>query len=66
MIPSFAAELLYATAQREADQLQCHFPTSTVTVLDVEGPWDDLTSNPVHLRDIARVSDEQATGCARR
>ncbi len=38
-IPTLSAELAWATSHREADQMQCSFPTSTVSEFVIEGPW---------------------------
>lgn len=48
-IPALAAELLSATQPRDADDLQCHYPTATVTGFEVEGPWHELGHNAVRL-----------------
>ena len=39
VIPSLAAHLTFAKNPSEADQLQCHFPTSTYSVFQIEGTW---------------------------
>lgn len=38
-IPTLSAELAWATSHREADQMQCSFPTSTVSEFVIEAPW---------------------------
>lgn len=38
-IPNLSAELAWATSHREADQMQCSFPTSTVSEFVIEAPW---------------------------
>lgn len=53
-IPALAAELLARSAPREADQLRCHYPTSTLTVLRTEGSWEELGEHPVTLEDVLR------------
>ncbi|MGD8214843.1 SixA phosphatase family protein [Aestuariimicrobium sp. Y1814] len=50
-IPALAAELLSVTQPRAADDLQCHYPTATVTAFEVEGPWDELGQHTVTLID---------------
>lgn len=41
-IPALAAQLSYASNPREADALQCWFPTSTFTEFTFKGDWADL------------------------
>ena len=53
-IPSLAAELLYASAPDRADDLQCHYPTATVTALRTSGPWAELGQHPVELVTVTR------------
>lgn len=42
VIPSLAAHLTFAKNPSEADQLQCHFPTSTYSVFQIDGKWADF------------------------
>ena len=46
-IPMLAADLLAANDQQRADDLLCHYPTATVTALEVEGPWSQLGEHPI-------------------
>ncbi len=56
VIPTLAAHLAYSKHPAEADQLQCHFPTSTYSVFKVEGVWAnfeydgdiDVTMEKIH------------------
>lgn len=48
-IPALAAELLYETQPGVADDLQCHYPTATVTGFRVQGPWAELGQHKVTL-----------------
>ena len=41
-IPTLAAELTWPTSHRDADQLQCGFPTATFSAFSVDGSWADL------------------------
>ncbi|MCC2594416.1 histidine phosphatase family protein [Tessaracoccus sp. OS52] len=50
-IPALSAQLGYASSPREADQLQCHFPTSAFAEFTFEGSWADLEpDNLEHVR----------------
>lgn len=56
-IPGLVAELAYASDSAEADQAQCHFPTSTFSSFTFEGDWDSLADGDfshVRLDGIAR------------
>lgn len=41
-IPGLSAQLSYASSPKEADDLQCWFPTSTFAEFTFEGSWADL------------------------
>lgn len=41
-IPTLAAELAWASSTRQADQIQCWFPTSAYSEFEIEGSWSDL------------------------
>lgn len=41
-IPSLSAQLSYASNPREADALQCWFPTSAFTEFTFDGSWAEL------------------------
>lgn len=41
-IPSLAAEFTWASSHREADLLQCAFPTATLAGFSVEGSWSRI------------------------
>ena len=50
-IPSLVAQLAYASNRAEADQAQCHFPTSTFSSFTFEGGWDSLADGDFgHVR----------------
>lgn len=50
-IPSLSAQLSYASAPNQADELQCHFPTSAFAEFTFEGSWADLDrDNLEHVR----------------
>lgn len=56
-IPALAAQLSYASNPREADALQCWYPTSTFTEFTFDGEWADLAPfelNHVKLERIER------------
>lgn len=41
-IPTLGAELAWASRTRQADQIQCWFPTSAFSEFEIEGSWSDL------------------------
>ncbi len=41
-IPTLAAELAWATQPKEADQIQCWFPTSAVSEFELSEGWESL------------------------
>ena len=41
-IPTLAAELTWPSSHRDADQLQCAFPTASFSAFSVDGSWADL------------------------
>lgn len=47
VIPALSAQLAYASDRREADELQCSYPTATFTEFTFDGEWADL--EPDHL-----------------
>lgn len=56
-IPGLAAQLSYASNSREADALQCWYPTATFTEFTFDGEWADLAPfdlNHVKLERIER------------
>lgn len=54
-IPGLSAQLSYASAPKEADDLQCWFPTSAFAEFTFEGSWADLErDNLTHVR-LARI-----------
>lgn len=62
-IPSLSAELAYASAPREADQLQCWFPTAAYSEFTFEGSWDALEDEEsMRLAGVRRLQEGQA-GC---
>lgn len=42
-IPALVAELTHADNPARADDVRCHYPTSTISVLQVEGSWADVS-----------------------
>lgn len=44
-IPQLGAELAWKSKPREADQIQCWFPTSAYSEFEIEGSWSDLWSS---------------------
>lgn len=55
-IPSLAGELTWRRAPREADDLQCYYPTATFTRFTLEGGWDELlTDETVRMEQVWRV-----------
>ena len=50
-IPGLSAQLSYASAPKEADDLQCWFPTAAFAEFTFEGDWSDLErDNLAHVR----------------
>ena len=64
MIPGLSAQLASASAGRDADQILCHFPTSSFSTYSVGTTWENLASgdfSDVVVLDI----DRPASGDAR-
>lgn len=56
-IPGLSAELASASAGREADQILCHFPTSTFSTFSIPKTWAELADGDfsgVQIMDIDR------------
>ncbi|MDO5678437.1 MAG: histidine phosphatase family protein [Propionibacteriaceae bacterium] len=50
-IPSLVAEMAFASNRSEADEAQCHFPTSSYSSFSFDGTWDQLADGDFsHLR----------------
>ena len=41
-IPTLAAELAWATQPRQADQIQCWFPTAAHSEFEIDSSWSEL------------------------
>lgn len=54
-IPDLSAQLGYASSPREADQLQCWFPTSAFAEFTFEGSWADLERDSLSHINLERV-----------
>ena len=59
-IPGLAAELAWASAPREADQIGCWFPTSAFTEFTVDVAWSALADSDegARLADVQRPHRE--------
>lgn len=59
-IPTLAAELAWASQPRQADQIQCWFPTSAYSEFDIEGSWSDLWDSDAGARlfDVKRPGED--------
>lgn len=53
-IPSTAAQLTYDSDAQAANDLQCSFPTSTLTTIEIDGPWAEIGQHPARLQDVTR------------
>lgn len=55
-IPSLSAELSYASAPQQADELQCVFPTASYSHFTLEAGWQDLADDAsIRLEGVRRV-----------
>lgn len=43
-IPSLASQLLWTTDRELADKVRCSYPTSSVTEIEVDRPWAEVTA----------------------
>ncbi len=59
-IPTLAAELAWASNSRQADQIQCWFPTSAHSEFEINGSWSDLwdSDGGATLTDVHRHSKD--------
>lgn len=62
-IPTLAAELAWATKPREADQIQCWFPTAAHSEFQIETGWSKLANSDgdATLADVRRPSQAEDT-----
>lgn len=54
-IPGLSAQLSYASAPKEADDLQCWFPTAALAEFTFEGSWADLERDNLGHVSLARI-----------
>lgn len=55
-IPSLSAELAWASAPQQADDLQCFFPTAAFTRFELDGNWADLGDDEsIRLAGVRRI-----------
>lgn len=55
-IPALSAQLSWASAPQQADQLQCHFPTSAFAEFTFEGSWADLERDSLDHVQLSQVT----------
>ena len=60
-IPTLGAELAWASQPKEADRLQCWFPTSAFSEFTVTGSWDELadSEHSAELSDVRRPEHDR-------
>ncbi|GAA1392084.1 SixA phosphatase family protein [Luteococcus peritonei] len=55
-VPSLSAELAWASAPQQADDLQCSFPTAAFTRFELDGSWADLADDEsIRLAGVRRI-----------
>lgn len=62
-IPTLAAELAWATKPREADQIQCWFPTAAHSEFEIDTSWAKLNDSDgnAQLADVRRPGQAEST-----
>ncbi len=63
-IPTLAAELAWADKPREADQIQCWFPTTAHSEFEIATSWSQLwdSDGQAQLTDVRRPSQAEGLG----
>ena len=55
-VPSLSAELTWASDPKQADDIQCWFPTAAFTTFTLEGSWSDLADDEsLRLAEVRRI-----------
>ncbi|HSN42670.1 MAG TPA: histidine phosphatase family protein [Propionibacteriaceae bacterium] len=55
-IPSLSAQLAYASQPKEADEMQCWFPTAAYAAFHIEGSWAALADEDPEVTRLAGIS----------